>query len=148
MSIMVNPTEGYLCTLQGSINKMVLLASWEAQNNNKADTFEDGLIMANVPFVEFLKTKQTIIPPYMPPQGFAWLGITQASVHGCMNTKQATTPPYLLHKDFHYTKFSFYDNMNSLVLLNCLSEPIMKQSIVAKIRHLLDCSMNFVYCKI
>ena len=94
--------------------------------------------MANVPFVEFLKTKQTIIPPYMPPQGFAWLGVTQVSVHGCMNTKQATTPPYLLQKDSQYTKFSFYDNMNSLVLLNCLLEPIMKQSIVAKIRHPLD----------
>lgn len=138
VSIMVNPTEGILVHPPRLHIQNVLLASWEAQNYDKADTSEDGLIMANVPFVEFLKTKQTIIPPYMPPQGFAWLGVTQVSVHGCMNTKQATTPPYLLQKDSQYTKFSFYDNMNSLVLLNCLSEPIMKQSIVAKIRHPLD----------
>jgi hypothetical protein len=124
----------------------------------------------------------------MPPQGFSWLGVMQVSVHGCMNTKQPTAPPYLLHKDFHYTEISFYDSMNSkdrpgtvvktchwakalrfdanslkkykgkifrdpthvgavnteFVLLwqhevlSCLSEPIMKQSIVAKTRHPLD----------
>ena len=67
MSIMVNPTEGILVRLPRLHIQNVLLASREAQKNNKADTSEDGLIMANVPFVEFLKTKQTIIPPYMPP---------------------------------------------------------------------------------
>lgn len=101
----INRTEGILLHPPRLHIQNVLLASWEAQNNDKADIFEDGLIMANVPFVEFLKTKQTIIPLYMPPQGFAWLGVTQASVHGCMNTKQATTPPYLLRKDFQYTKW-------------------------------------------
>jgi len=66
MSIMVNPTEGIPVHPPRLHIQNVLLASWEAQNNNKADTSEDGLIMANVPFVEFLKTKQTIILPYMP----------------------------------------------------------------------------------
>jgi hypothetical protein len=35
------------------------------QNNEKKNTSEDGLIMANVAFLEFFKTKQIIIPPYM-----------------------------------------------------------------------------------
>lgn len=83
-------------------------------------------------FLEFLKTKQIIIPPYMAPQGSACL--VYASFCLWLHDQTGNNTSVSAAQGF-----SFYGSMNSLLFFsNCISEPLMKQSIVAKIRHPLD----------